>query len=143
MEATVKQRYRTVWVSDLHLGTPGCRAEDLSRWLKRIECDHLYLVGDIIDMWRLRNRWYWPAEHNRVVRRLLKLAHRGTRIVYIPGNHDDAARQFAGMEFGGIRIELTALHETADGRRPCGCGRRRPRRIRPVRPRAPRSPRSG
>jgi UDP-2,3-diacylglucosamine pyrophosphatase LpxH len=116
MEATVKQRYRTVWVSDLHLGTPGCRAEDLSRWLKRIECDHLYLVGDIIDMWRLRNRWYWPAEHNRVVRRLLKLAHRGTRIVYIPGNHDDAARQFAGMEFGGIRIELTALHETADGR---------------------------
>lgn len=112
----MKQRYRTVWVSDLHLGTPGCRAEDLSRWLKRIECDHLYLVGDIIDMWRLRNRWYWPAEHNRVVRRLLKLAHRGTRIVYIPGNHDDAARQFAGMEFGGIRIELTALHETADGR---------------------------
>jgi len=112
----VKHRFRTVWISDLHLGTRGCRAEDLSRWLKRIECDRLYLVGDIIDMWRLRNRWHWPAEHNRVVRRLLKLAHRGTDIVYLPGNHDDAARQFAGMEFGGIRIELTALHETVDGR---------------------------
>ena len=112
----MKHRFRTVWVSDLHLGTLGCRAEDLSRWLKRIECERLYLVGDIIDMWRLRSRWHWPAEHNRVIRRLLKLAHRGTEIVYIPGNHDDAARQFAGMEFGGIRIELTALHETADGR---------------------------
>ena len=112
----MKDRFRTVWVSDLHLGSHGCRAEVLSRWLKRIECDHLYLVGDIIDMWRLRSRWYWPAEHNRVVRRLLKLAHRGTEIVYIPGNHDDAARQFAGMDFGGIRIELTAMHETADGR---------------------------
>lgn len=112
----MKRRFRTVWVSDLHLGTHGCRAEDLSRWLKRIECDRLYLVGDIIDMWRLRSRWHWPAEHNRVIRRLLKLAHRGTEILYIPGNHDDAARQFAGMEFGGIRIELTALHETADGR---------------------------
>lgn len=112
----MRARFRTVWISDTHLGTPGCRAEDLSRFLKQVECDRLYLVGDIIDMWRLKARWHWPAEHNRVIRRLLKLAQRGTEITYIPGNHDDAARQFAGMEFGGIRLELTALHETADGR---------------------------
>ncbi|MGA1215938.1 MAG: UDP-2,3-diacylglucosamine diphosphatase [Candidatus Nanopelagicales bacterium] len=113
----MRARFRTVWISDTHLGTAGCRAEDLSRFLKQVECERLYLVGDIIDMWRLKARWHWPAEHNRVVRRLLKLAQRGTEITYIPGNHDDAARQFAGMEFGGVRIELTALHETADGRR--------------------------
>lgn len=112
----MRARFRTVWISDCHLGTAGCRAEDLSRWLKQVECDRLYLVGDVIDMWRLRQRWHWPPEHNRVIRRLLKLAHRGTEIIYLPGNHDDAARQFDGMEFGGIRIRLNALHETADGR---------------------------
>jgi UDP-2,3-diacylglucosamine pyrophosphatase LpxH len=108
--------YRTVWISDLHLGTAGCRAADLGDWLKSVRCEHLYLVGDIVDMWRLRQRWYWPAEHNRVVRRLLKMSQKGTRITYIPGNHDDAARQYLGLEFGGIRIAAHAMHETADGR---------------------------
>ncbi len=108
--------YRTIWISDLHLGTAGCRAADLGDWLKAVRCEHLYLVGDVVDMWRLRQRWYWPADHNRVVRRLLKMSQKGTRITYIPGNHDDAARQYDGLEFGGIRIAPNAMHETADGR---------------------------
>jgi UDP-2,3-diacylglucosamine pyrophosphatase LpxH len=85
--------------------------------LKHVECENVFLVGDIIDMWRLRQRWYWPDSHNTVLRRLLKMSHRGTRITYVPGNHDEAARQFCGLVFGGIRIAMDAVHETADGRR--------------------------
>ena len=92
------------------------RAGDLAFFLKHVECDRLYLVGDIIDMWRLRQRWWWPPEHNTVVRRIIKMATRGSEVVFIPGNHDDAARAFAGHAFGGIEIRLNATHTTADGR---------------------------
>lgn len=112
----MRTRYRSIFISDVHLGTGSARAEDLAFFLKRVTCDHLYLVGDIIDMWWLRHRWRWPASHSTVVRRLLKLSSKGVCITYIPGNHDDAARPYAGMEFGGVRIELAARHETADGR---------------------------
>lgn len=114
---TPKQRFRTVWISDIHLGTSGCNAEMLVDFLHSIECDTLYLVGDIIDGWRLRKGWYWPASHNDVVRRVLKLARKGTRVVYIPGNHDEMMRDYAGLTFGGVEIALEAIHETADGRR--------------------------
>ena len=77
----------------------------------------MYLVGDIIDGWRLKKGFYWPAAHNDVVWRLLKRAKRGTRVVYIPGNHDEMFRQFAGLDFGGVEIRRKAIHETADGRR--------------------------
>lgn len=112
-----KQRFRTVWISDIHLGTAGCNADLLIDFLHLIECETLYLVGDIIDGWRLRKGWYWPASHNEVVRLVLKLARKGTRVVYIPGNHDEMMRDYAGLTFGGVEIALEAVHETADGRR--------------------------
>lgn len=110
-------RFRTVFVSDLHLGFRGTRAEEFAAFLKRVECERLYLVGDIVDMWVLRQRWRWPATHNQVARRLLKLAKRGTRVVYVPGNHDESLRPYAGIELAGIRIASQAVHRLADGRR--------------------------
>ena len=112
-----KRRYRTVWISDIHLGTRGCNAEMLVSFLKSIECKTLYLAGDIIDGWRLRKGWYWPDAHNEVVRRILKMAHRGTRVVFIAGNHDEMLRDYAGLGFGGVELALEAVHETADGRK--------------------------
>ncbi|HTH27690.1 MAG TPA: UDP-2,3-diacylglucosamine diphosphatase [Sphingobium sp.] len=110
-------RFRTIWISDIHLGTSGCNAALLLDFLRSVECETLYLVGDIIDGWRLRKGWYWPDAHNEVVRRLLKMAHRGTRVVYVVGNHDGMLRDYAGMGFGGIELSEEALHVTADGRR--------------------------
>ncbi len=114
----MKFRYRTVFLSDIHLGSRGSRAKELSRFLKRMKCERLYLVGDIIDMQLLRRRWHWPTEHNTVVRRLLKIAKRKKcEVLFIPGNHDDGARQFHGLEFGGVRCVPQATHITADGRK--------------------------
>jgi UDP-2,3-diacylglucosamine pyrophosphatase LpxH len=113
----VKLRYRTVWISDIHLGTRGCRAADLARFLKHLRCQKLYLVGDILDMSRLKQRWYWPPEQNEVLRRVLKMTKRGTEVLYVPGNHDDAARGFLGLEFGGVKVVRDAVHQAADGRR--------------------------
>jgi len=112
-----RRRYRTIWISDVHLGTRGCNADMLIDFLDHVDSDTLYLVGDIIDGWRLKKKFYWPAAHNDVVWRLLKRARRGTRVVYIPGNHDEVFRQFSGLDFGGVAIRRKAIHETADGRR--------------------------
>jgi UDP-2,3-diacylglucosamine pyrophosphatase LpxH len=108
--------YRSVFLSDTHLGFRGVKAEELSAFLKHVRCERLYLVGDIIDLWALRQRWHWPVAHNHVVRRILKMAKRGTHVLYIPGNHDDALRQYAGIDLGGVRIALQAVHRMADGR---------------------------
>ena len=112
-----RRHYRTVWISDVHLGTKGCNATLLIDFLDHVDSETMYLVGDIIDGWRLKKKFYWPAEHNDIVWRLLKRAKRGTRIVYIPGNHDEMFRQFTGLDFGGIEIRRAAFHDTADGRR--------------------------
>ena len=112
-----KHRYRAVWISDIHLGTRGCNAALLVDFLRSFECETLYLVGDIVDGWRLKKGWYWPDEHNEVVRRILKQAHRGTRVVFVAGNHDEMLREFAGLTFGGVELVLEAVHLTADGRR--------------------------
>jgi len=112
-----RRRYRTIWISDVHLGTKGCNAELLIDFLDSVDSETMYLVGDIIDGWRLKKRFYWPATHNDIVWRILKRARRGTRIVYIPGNHDEMFRQFTGLSFGGVEIRRAAFHETADGRR--------------------------
>jgi UDP-2,3-diacylglucosamine pyrophosphatase LpxH len=112
-----RTKYRTIWISDVHLGTKGCNAELLIDFLDHTDSETMYLVGDIIDGWRLKKKFYWPPEHNDIVWRILKRARRGTRIVYIPGNHDEMIRPFAGMNFGGVEIERAAFHETADGRR--------------------------
>lgn len=116
-----KLKHRTVWISDIHLGTPGCNADLLLDFLKAIQPETLYLVGDIIDGWKLKRGWYWPPRHNDVVRRILKLAAKGTRVVYIPGNHDEALRPYAGLSLGGVEIALEAIHTTADGRRLLVC----------------------
>lgn len=112
-----RTRYRTVFISDIHLGTAGCNAEMLLDFLKSIECETLYLVGDIVDGWQLRSGWYWPQAHNDVVQKLLRKVRKGTHIVYLPGNHDEFLRDYVGTTFGGIEIADTAIHESPDGRR--------------------------
>lgn len=112
----VKQ-YRSIWISDVHLGTRGCKAEYLLDFLKHNESDHLYLVGDIVDGWRLRKTWYWPQAHNDVVQKILRRARKGVQVYYIPGNHDEAARDYAGLQFGGVHVVEEMIHVTADGRR--------------------------
>ncbi|OYY71716.1 UDP-2,3-diacylglucosamine diphosphatase [Sphingomonas sp. 28-63-12] len=118
-EKTVEGRrqFRTIWISDIHLGTRGCNAGMLIDFLDHVDSETLYLVGDIIDGWRLKKKFYWPAAHNDIVWRLLKRAKRGTKVIYIPGNHDEVFRQFSGLDFGGISIRRKAIHQTADGRR--------------------------
>ncbi|WP_170308137.1 UDP-2,3-diacylglucosamine diphosphatase [Aurantiacibacter suaedae] len=116
-EGKGRRKYRTVWISDIHLGTKGCNAELLIDFLDNVDCETMYLVGDIIDGWRLKKKFYWPAAHNDIVWRIMKRAKRGTRVVYIPGNHDEMFRQFTGLNFGGIEIRRAAFHDTADGRR--------------------------
>ena len=111
------KRYRTLFISDLHLGTKGAQAEALLEFLKDHDADTIYLVGDIVDGWRLRQGWYWPQAHNDVVQKLLRKARKGARIVYVPGNHDEFLRDFYGTHFGGIEVCETAVHEAADGKR--------------------------
>jgi UDP-2,3-diacylglucosamine pyrophosphatase LpxH len=110
-------RVRSVWISDLHLGTPGCQAAALLDFLRRVECDTLFLVGDIIDGWQLKRSWYWPQSHNDVVQKLLRKARKGTRVIFIPGNHDEFARKYVEHNFGGIDVADEWIHTTADGRR--------------------------
>jgi UDP-2,3-diacylglucosamine pyrophosphatase LpxH len=110
-------RHRAIFLSDIHLGTPGCKAEHLLDFLRHHESDVLYLVGDIIDGWALRSRFYWHQTHNDVVQKVLRKARKGTRVIFIPGNHDEAARQFCGLQFGDIEIRADAVHRLRDGRR--------------------------
>jgi len=114
---TERRRFRAIWISDIHLGTRGCNAAMLIDFLDHVDSDVMYLVGDIIDGWALKKRFYWPAAHNDIVWRVLKRAKRGTEIIYIPGNHDEMFRQFSGLDFGGVQIRRQAIHTTADGRR--------------------------
>lgn len=111
------KRYRTIWLSDIHLGTRGCQAEMLLDFLKHTESDRLYLVGDIVDGWRLKKSWYWPQAHNDVVQKVLRRARKGTQVILVPGNHDEAFREFVGLQFGGVTILEDTIHETADGKR--------------------------
>ena len=94
-------RVRTVWISDLHLGTPGCQARRLLDFLRHVECETLFLVGDIIDGWQLKRQWYWPQAHNDVVQKLLRIARKGTKVIFVPGNHDEFARRYVQHNFGG------------------------------------------
>ncbi|MBC7610262.1 MAG: UDP-2,3-diacylglucosamine diphosphatase, partial [Polaromonas sp.] len=115
-DEALRKRYRTIFISDLHLGTPGCQATALLDFLKAHPSDTLFLVGDIVDGWQLRRKWYWPQSHNDVVQKLLKRARKGCRVIYVPGNHDEFAREFIGHQFGGIEVIDEAVHVTADGR---------------------------
>jgi UDP-2,3-diacylglucosamine pyrophosphatase LpxH len=110
-------KVRTVWISDVHLGFRGCSAEMLLDFLHSIECETLYLVGDIVDVWNMKRGLYWPQAHNNVVRSLLGKAKHDTRVVFVPGNHDEVFRDYEGMEFGNIVIQREVEHELKDGRR--------------------------
>jgi len=114
---TESMRFRTIWISDVHLGTKGCRADLLLDFLKHTESETLYLVGDMIDGWRLKSSWYWPQAHIDVIQRVLRKARDGTRVVYVPGNHDEFARPFVDHHFGGVEVLRDTFHTTADGRR--------------------------
>ena len=109
--------YRSIWISDVHLGTRGCKAEYLLDFLQHNACRYLYLVGDIIDGWRLQRGGNWAASHNEVVRKVLRAAREGTQVMYIPGNHDEMFRDYEDMHFGGVVVVNEAVHEMADGRK--------------------------
>lgn len=110
------RRYRTIWISDVHLGLRACQAERLLEFLRYHDSDYLYLVGDMVDGWQLKRAWYWPQKHNDVIQKLLRKARKGTCVTYIPGNHDEFARDYAGLRMGGIQVENFAVHRTADGK---------------------------
>ena len=111
------RRLRALFLSDVHLGTRACKGERLIDFLRHHEADTIYLVGDIIDGWRLRSTWYWPSSHKDIVQVLVHAAWKGTRIVYLPGNHDAFLRDYYGRHFGGIEVVEQAIHVAADGRR--------------------------
>lgn len=111
------KNYRTLWISDVHLGTRGCQANYLLDFLKTNDSETLYLVGDILDGWHLKKGWYWPQTHNDVVQKILRKGRKGTRVIFIPGNHDESVRQFIGLEFGEIEVREDAIHTLANGKR--------------------------
>jgi UDP-2,3-diacylglucosamine pyrophosphatase LpxH len=111
------RQYRSIWISDVHLGTRGCQADLLLDFLRSNESEYLYLVGDIVDGWRLKRGWYWPQSHNDVVQKILRRARKGAKVFYVPGNHDEAFRDYIGLQFGGVAVVEDIVHTTADGRR--------------------------
>ena len=117
MSEAEKRKFKTLFLSDIHLGSKAAKADDLIAFLRFHEAETIILVGDIVDGWRLRRSWYWPQIANDVAQKLLRQARKGTRIIYIPGNHDEFLRDFPGTHFGGIEVALTHIHIAADGRR--------------------------
>ncbi len=117
MSEEAATRYRTIFISDVHLGSKAAKADYLIDFLRHNDAETFYLVGDIIDGWRLKRSWHWPQSHNDVVQKLLRKARKGSRIVYIAGNHDEFLRDFQGVHFGGILVADRDIHVAADGRR--------------------------
>ncbi len=117
MTGTPIRKFRTLFISDVHLGSKPAKAEFLIDFLRFHDAETIYLVGDIVDGWRLRRSWHWPQAHNDVVQKILRKARKGTRVIYIAGNHDEFLRSFQGVHFGGIVVADRAIHETPDGRR--------------------------
>jgi len=111
------RRFRTLFISDVHLGSKAAKADFLLDFLRYHDADTIFLVGDIIDGWRLKRNWYWPQDCNDVVQKVLRKARKGTRIVYIPGNHDEFLRDYLGLQMGGVELADRIIHETADGKR--------------------------
>ncbi|MDZ7814535.1 MAG: UDP-2,3-diacylglucosamine diphosphatase [Planctomycetota bacterium] len=109
--------FRSVWISDLHLGTRWTNVDALNTFLRDLSCQKLYLVGDIFDFWVLDKNWYWPTSHNEVMLNIFRISEEGTEVIYVPGNHDDIFRGYDGMSMSGIRMANSDTHTTADGRR--------------------------
>ena len=111
------KKYRTIWISDIHLGTKGCQANLLLDFLKETESEYLILVGDIIDFWALKRNAFWPSDHNVVVQKILKKSRHGTKVIFIPGNHDETLRNYVGHNFGNIELHEEYIHKLADGKK--------------------------
>jgi UDP-2,3-diacylglucosamine pyrophosphatase LpxH len=111
------RHFRTLFISDVHLGARGCQADRLLDFLRWHDADTIHLVGDIVDGWALRSGWYWPQTHNDIVQKLLRKARKGARIIYVPGNHDEFMRDYYGTHFGGIEVVENTIHVGVDGRR--------------------------
>ena len=109
------RHYRTIFISDTHLGTRGCKAELLADFLNHNDCQTLYLVGDIVDGWRLKKNWYWSPSHSAVLNAILRKVDEGTHVIYVPGNHDEVFRDYCGLSLAGVELKHEAVHETADG----------------------------
>lgn len=112
-----RPQYRALFLSDIHLGMKSSQAGELLEFLRTHDAETIYLVGDIIDGWALKGGWYWPQSHNDVVQKILRKARKGSRIVYLPGNHDEFLRNYYGTHFGGIEVQETAIHVSATGKR--------------------------
>jgi UDP-2,3-diacylglucosamine pyrophosphatase LpxH len=115
----MNKTYRSIFISDVHLGTKDCKAEALNNFLKHNTCDNLYLVGDIIDAWKIKqNKWRWKQSHTNVVRRILGHAKRDTRVVYVLGNHDEFLRPYLqyNLNFGMVEMHNQIEHIGADGK---------------------------
>lgn len=107
-----KKHYKTVWISDVHLGTLGCQAKRLQKFLKSITCENLFLVGDIVDFWALKRGSKWTSDHNAVVQQIIKMSRKGTKVIYIPGNHDEAFREYIGVNAGNIELHHQYVYTT-------------------------------
>lgn len=117
LDTTRFLRHRTIFISDIHLGTRGCKAEALADFLAHNDCSTLFLVGDIVDGWQLKRRWFWTEAQSEVVAEILRKVDAGTRVIFVPGNHDEFARDYTGRLFAGVEIVQETVHETADGKR--------------------------
>jgi UDP-2,3-diacylglucosamine pyrophosphatase LpxH len=111
------RRHRTIFLSDVHLGTRGCKAAMLVDFLQHNDCETLYLIGDIIDGWALKRGWYWDESHSDVVNAILTKVKNGTRVVYVPGNHDEMLRFYCGLLVAGVELQREAIHTTAENKR--------------------------
>ncbi len=116
-EPNQRLKYRTIWISDVHLGYKDCKADFLLDFLKSTESETLYLVGDVIDIWALKRSFYWPQKHHAVIKQIFKKAKSGTKVYYIPGNHDELSRDLVGQTIMGVKIKRNHIHKTADNRR--------------------------
>ena len=116
-EEGAERRFRTLFISDVHLGARGSQAEKLLDFLRSHDADTIYLVGDIVDGWALKSNWYWPQSHNDFVQKMLRKARKGAKVIYIPGNHDEFLRNYYGTHFGGIDVVENFVHTGVDGRR--------------------------
>jgi UDP-2,3-diacylglucosamine pyrophosphatase LpxH len=115
--AETTRHVRALFISDVHLGSRACKAVELLDFLRHHDADTIYLVGDIVDGWQLRSGWHWPQAHNDVIQKLLRKARKGSRLIYVPGNHDEFLRDYFGTHFGGVVVAEQATHVAADGRR--------------------------
>ena len=116
MQEEVITHYRSVWISDIHLGTRGSQATALLGFLRSFECETLYVVGDLIDIWAMKRGLFWTQEHSDVIQKILRKGRKGSRIIYIPGNHDERITDFTG-DYANVHIQPRAYHTTLDGRR--------------------------